>query len=326
MTARSSTSLAASLASRVKAERRRYRKRLERGQREFSEKAVHDLRVETRRLLALLDVLLALKFPGPLKKIRKDFKKRLDAFDELRDTHVQLLLLKPLRREFPEASELEALLGRRARRLTDKLRKEVHATKHAHLERRLTAVEEELRESAGKMAGEATRLAVLAAVREAFDRVVALRRRVRPDRAATIHRTRVAFKRFRYMCELLCPCLPELEAEDLGRMREYQAMMGNIQDIVALLAGVRRAVAEQEISGRAVGPLRRELLRRRGELIDIYLAAADRLFDFEPNASATKVRAPVVLSEGVIPPHLTESPTNQVMSNSGSTTIDDGNP
>jgi len=78
MAARSSTSLATSLADRVKAERRRYRKRLERGQQEFSEKAVHDLRVETRRLLALLDVLLALQFPGPIKKIRKVFKKRFD--------------------------------------------------------------------------------------------------------------------------------------------------------------------------------------------------------------------------------------------------------
>ena len=296
MAARSSTSLAALLASRVKAERRRYGKRLERGQREFSEKAVHDLRVETRRLLALLDVLLALHFPGPLRKIRKVFKKRLDAFDELRDTHVQLTLLKPLCREFPEARELDALLGRRAQRLTDELRKQVHATKHAHWERRLKTVEEELRGSAGKMAQEATRLAILAAVREAFAQVVALRQRIRPDRTATIHRTRVAFKRFRYMCELLCPYLPELKAEDLGRMREYQAMMGNIQDIVVLLAGVRRAVADKEISGRAVSDLRRELLRRRRELIDIYLAAADRLFDFEPNASATKVRAPLLLS------------------------------
>jgi len=287
MVARSSTSLATLLASRVKAERRRYRKRLELGQREFSKKAVHDLRVETRRLLALLDVLLALQSPGPLKKIRKVFKKRLDAFDELRDTHVQLTLLKPLCLEFPEARELDALLGRRERRLTDELRKEVHATKRAHWKRRLKIVEEELRDSAGKMA-EATRLAILATVGEAFDQVVALRRRIRPDRTATIHRTRVAFKRFRYMCELLGPYLSELKAEDLGRMREYQAMMGNIQDIVVLLAGVRRAVADKEISGRAVGPLRRELVRRRRELTDIYLAAADRLFEFEPNASAKR--------------------------------------
>jgi CHAD domain-containing protein len=312
MGARPSISLATLLASRVKAERRRYWKRLERGQREFSEKAVHDLRVETRRLLALLDVLLALQFPGPLRKIRKVFKKRFDAFDELRDTHVQLLLLKPLYQEFPKARELDVLVCQRAQRLTDKLRKEVRATKHADWERRLKTVEDELRGSAGKMAREATRLAILSAVDEAFDQVVTLSRRVRPDRTATIHRTRVAFKRFRYMCELLCPYLPELKVEDLGRMREYQAMMGNIQDIVVLLAGVRRAVADKEISGRAVGALRRELLRRRRELIDIYLAAADRLFDFEPNASGAPVRAPVALSEGVILPHLADSPTHQV--------------
>jgi hypothetical protein len=69
-------------------------------------------------------------------------------------------------------------------------------------------------------------------------------------------------------------------------MRDYQAMMGNIRDMEVLLAGVRGAVAAKEISGRAVGALRRELLRRRRELIDIYLAAADRLCEFEPNASA----------------------------------------
>ena len=118
--------------------------------------------------------------------------------------------------------------------------------------------------------------------------VVALRRRIRPDRMVTIHPTRVALKRFRYTCELLGPYLSELKAEHLGRMREYQAMMGNIQEIVVLLAGVRRAVADKEISGRAVGPLRRELVRRRHELTDIYLVAADRLFEFEPNALAKR--------------------------------------
>ncbi len=290
MAARSSASFAASLANRVKAERRRYRKRLERCQRKFSESAVHDLRIETRRLLAMLDLLRALHFPGPLRKIRKVFKKRLDAFDELRDTHVQLSLLKPLWRQFTEARELETLLCRRERRLTGDLCQGVHATKQARLERRLKTVEKQLRGLAHKMPREVARLAILAALREAFDRVVELRRRIHPNRTATIHRTRVAFKRFRYMCELLHPYLPGLKAKDLGRMRDYQAMMGNIQDIEVLLGDMRRSVADKEISGRVVGPLRRELLRRRRELIDIYLAAGDRLFEFEPNTSAALAR------------------------------------
>ena len=72
-------------------------------------------------------------------------------------------------------------------------------------------------------------------------------------------------------------------------MRDYQAMMGNIQDIAVMLVGVRRAVVDEAISARAVAPLRRELLLRRRELIDIYLAAADRLSDFKPNPSAAPV-------------------------------------
>ena len=291
MAARSAASLAASLAFRLKAERRRYRKRLERCQRKFSESAVHDLRIETRRLLALLDLLRALHGPGPLRKTRKVFKQRLDAFDELRDTHVQLSLLKPLRCQFPAARELEARLCRRELRLADELHREVWATKPARSERRLKTVEKELREVSARMPRAAARRAVLAALRKAFHRVVLLRRRIHPKRPATIHRTRVAFKRFRYLCELLRSYLPGLKVEGLGRMRDYQAMMGNIQDIEVLLAGVRGAVADKEISGRAVGPLRQELLRRRRELINIYLAAANRLYDFEPNAKCSEIQS-----------------------------------
>ena len=293
MTARASTSLAASLANCVKAERRRYRKRLERCQRKFSESAVHDLRIQTRRLLALLELLGALHSPGPLKKIRKVLKQRLDAFDELRDTHVQMSLLSELDPRFPEPCDLDALLCRRERRLTDELHQGVLATKQARLERRLKTVEKKFRESAGQIPREEARLAIRAVLREAYDRVVTLRRRIRPNRAATVHRTRVAFKRFRYMSELLRPYLPGLKAKDLDRMRDYQTMMGNLQDMEVLLASLRRAVADKEISGRAVGPLRRELQRRRRELMDTYLAAADRLFDFEKSVFAAAASRPL---------------------------------
>ena len=292
MAACPSISLVASLANRVKAMRRRYRKRLKHCQRKFSKSAVHDLRVETRRLLAMFDVLRVLRLPGPLGKMRKVFKQRLDAFDELRDTHVQLSLLRPLCRQFPGAREPHALLCQRERWLTDELRQGVHEALKAHLERRLKTLEKNLRKSTAKMPSAAARLAILVALREAFDRVVALRRRIRPNRAATIHRTRVAFKSFRYMCEWLRPYLPGLKAEELGRMREYQAMMGTIQDLEVLLAAVRGAVTDKEISGRAVGPLRRELLRRRRERIDIYLAAADRLFEFKPDVLAAQASRP----------------------------------
>lgn len=284
MAARSTTSLAASLAERVKLERRCYRKQLKRCRRKFSEHAVHDLRIETRRLLALLDLLRALHLPGPIRKVRKIFKQQLDAFDGLRDTQVQLSLLRPLMRQFPEGRELKKRLCRHERRLSNELRAGVHATKSGRLERRLKSVEKQLRAAADELPPEAVRLAILAEVRAAFERVVALRGRIQQNRPATIHRTRVAFKRFRYLCELLRPALPELNDEKLARMHDYQTMMGDIQDAKVLLASMRRAITDREINVLAVGPLQRELRRRQRKLVDGYLAVADRLSDFEPRA------------------------------------------
>ena len=208
---------------------------------------------------------------------------------------MQLALLQPLWRQFSDARWLDILLSRRAHRLTNELRQGLHATKQARLERRLKNLEQELRALAGAVNGGLARAAVLAALRESFDKVAALRRKISPNRTATIHRARVAFKRFRYMCESLHPHLPGIRKENLDRMREYQTMMGNIQDIEVLLAGVRRAVEDKEIAARDVGPLRRELLRRRRELIGNYLAAADTLFHFAPNTLAPPARRPATL-------------------------------
>jgi CHAD domain-containing protein len=285
MAAHSSTLSATSLANRVKAMRCRYQKRLDRCQRRFSESAVHDLRTDTRRLLAMLDVVAALCFPGPLRKLRKALKKRLDAFDELRDIHVQLSLLKPLWRPFPEARELHGRLSRRERRVAEELHQRIHAMRHSGLGQRLKYIEKQLRRSGIPMPPDAAQLVIRAVLSAAFDRAEAFRRRIRPNRTATIHRTRVAFKRFRYTSEFLRPYLPEMKALHPGRMRNYQKMMGDIQDLEVAIAGVRGAVADGEVGARAVGPLRQELLRRQRELIDVYLAAADRLFEFAPNFS-----------------------------------------
>jgi hypothetical protein len=129
--------LATHLADSVRLARGCYRKRLARCQKKFSEKAVHALRTETRRILALLGLLEDLRPGEPLKKLRKTFKKRLDAFDDLRDTHVQLVLLKPLWCDFPEARELKKRLCKCEKRLVSELSREIQTTKSGKLNRHL---------------------------------------------------------------------------------------------------------------------------------------------------------------------------------------------
>jgi CHAD domain-containing protein len=282
--------LTAHLTGSVRAMRRRYRKRLDRCQKKFSETSVHELRIETRRMLALVDLLRALHAAGPRKKIRKVFKQRLDSFDELRDTHVQLRLLKPLWREFPEARGFDLWLRRREKRLIVELRHAIKATKQLRVEQRLKDVEKGLRKSGCAEGLPMSKAQAAAALQAAFAGVIELHQRVRRSDTTTIHRMRVAFKRFRYMSELLQPLFPRLITKQLRQMQAYQALMGDIQDLEVLLAGLAQAVARQHLAAVDARGLRSELQRRRDRLIDLFMAEVDKLLEFHPERLTRRTR------------------------------------
>ena len=201
--------LARHLAESVRAARRRYRKRLGRCQDKFSENAVHELRIETRRILALLDLLDALHFADPLKKVRKTFKKRLAAFGDLRDTQVQLVLLKQLWKEFPEARPLKEHLVKCEKRLVSELSREINTIGSNRLNQELKKFEKSLNHSGDIPARSRSKGLAQMVLGGAFRRVIIFRRRIRRNNPASIHRTRVAFKRFRYTAELLQSFLPQ---------------------------------------------------------------------------------------------------------------------
>jgi CHAD domain-containing protein len=170
----------------------------------------------------------------------------------------------------------------RERELIGRLRRKIKRTRQARLQKRLKALEKEL--PRGQRAGSdstANRL-VLAAVSDNFATVVALRQSIRRRVPQTIHRARVAFKRFRYMCELLSPILPGATKPVLDRMRDYQTRMGEIQDNEVLLAAFQSAIEQEGAPVAIAGGVRAALLRRRRCLIESYLATADELFDFDP--------------------------------------------
>lgn len=108
--------------------------------REFSEEAVHDLRVATRRLLAVLDLLRALD-PNPrIQKIRRALKNQLDEFDDLRDVQVMLVDASEAVSNFPELKPFEKTLQEREKRLLRKARKQIKQSKSSELEKRVEKI------------------------------------------------------------------------------------------------------------------------------------------------------------------------------------------
>jgi CHAD domain-containing protein len=279
--------LAVHLARRGRVLRRRYRKRLEACQEKFSERAVHALRIDTRRLLALLDLLDTLGGRGQVNKLRKTFKRRLDIFDELRDTQVHRRLLKPLKGDHLGARRVLKLLRRDEARLISRLRDSTRSLSCGRLNRRLKKLESVLGQAGGRARPTPeAREGAARALREAFDRVRLLRKRVRSNNTATIHRMRVAFKQFRYRCELLLPVCPWLPAERLEEMRDFQMAAGEIQDLEILLARLARLAREMRIEPAATQTLRSELSRRRRQAIASFLARVDDLDRFRPDPPA----------------------------------------
>jgi len=280
----------------LKSQWRIYRKEFKRCQKKFSDDAVHEVRIAIRRLLASLGLLGSVLPPGHLQLAGRALKKRLQIFARLRDTHAQSLYVKELRREFPAARRYHAALDRRERRLIKRVRRRLPRAKDKRLAEDISVLKGQLRTIARDRAHEAGRMvAVMAALRAAFVEVTKRRRAILADDTTTIHRTRIAFKKFRYMTEALRPLLPGVTLRTLNAMRDYQTRMGDIQDIEVLLAALDKFIAKQGDETRTWTDLRAELLRRRASLVRRFLASAGRLDEFSSFQPSRVVRRRAVL-------------------------------
>ena len=272
---------------------KRYRRSLKRCQRKFSEKAVHASRVETRRLLSLVELLNVFLGQRHLKRTRRILKRHLDAFDPLRDTQVQLLVLAKQRRQFPETKPFcQKLAGREERCLKAAVRR----IKRVKL-RPLQKVFRRLARQLARVGGNAVqrtrhRTAVMNAVHDAFAKTLELQRAMDPGAAATIHRTRIAFKKFRYMVEALQPLFAEITPARVAAMQDYQSMMGEVQDTEVFLARLDKHTRGHEARAKALARFRRWLLLQHTAQITCCLKHADHLLTFWPLKDGAAVTPP----------------------------------
>ena len=280
------------LSASLKAQWKRCRKELKRCRRHCSEEAVHDLRVETRRLLSAVELVGAFIRDDRLKKGRKLLKQHLDTFADLRDAQVQCLSAARLAPRSAAAALFHSSLVRRRQRAARKAQRRLRRLAPARLGRLLEHFRDALRERRKQGRGEHDCAAVLRAVGRAFD--VTARRRERLDPADTdpIHRTRIAFKKFRYMVEALAPLLPGVNASRLRAMHNYQGMMGRIQDAEVLLRSYDDFRKDEDLDSPSSRAFRTQLERQRRRLIQFYLRRADQLSRFWPLSAALTAKAP----------------------------------
>jgi len=260
-----------------------YRERLDACREEPSEEAVHELRVAIRRLLSQF-VLLGRVIPDRQpQKARRILKRQLQSLGKLRDTTVQRVFIEKQLTKFPELSVLRIRLGRRERKLTKTASRQVNHFKTNKLEKWLRVIITRLT-SDSKDAARRDRLTALALRRteEAFAETIALRRLIDFSDSRTIHRTRIAFKRFRYSVESLRFELTGLAKRDLRKLAYYQRRMGIIQDIEVIQASVADFMQQHDGVRGLMVPFCGYLRRRRSSALRAFRASVDQLSSFWP--------------------------------------------
>jgi len=198
-----------------------------------SEKAVHDLRVAIRRILAWIGVLDALRGPG---RRRREARLRLEALmsplGKLRDAHVKRDRIRTIVPKGDEPSFLYAVQV-----ASDILRWEARVRNLLG-----TPSTRRLKVPLPRPAGGSRGRFGIAAPAEKFlgklERgfLKHLEAALDPTRPEALHRMRLAFKKYRYAAEVLLPLFPKATEKTAKRLHDFQTLLGTIHDCDVVLA------------------------------------------------------------------------------------------
>ncbi|MBE0605093.1 MAG: CHAD domain-containing protein [Deltaproteobacteria bacterium] len=207
-----------------------------------SDEAVHDLRVAIRRVLAWIDVRVALIGPhGRLSGHALSLKTLMSPLGKLRDAHVKRDWIRSV---VPDGDEPSYLYSVQV--ASDILRWEARVRKRLGTESTRRLRISFPRGAAGP--GGTLEAAILApALLRRLEREVTkhLYAALDPAPPEALHRMRLAFKKYRYAAEVLLPLFPDATEETAERLHSFQTLLGTIHDcdvILAEAAAFRRGI------------------------------------------------------------------------------------
>jgi len=250
---------------------RKYRKDFARCRRRPSEDAVHDLRVESRRLLATLDALGSLVPRRTVQAARRAIKKRTRGLGSLRDVQVQRTAVHDLSQQVPVLSGLDTLLARDERRRTSKTVRRLKRHAGGDVADAILALRHALRAPAPRSSAAAAGRPLVPALAAACEAVEDRFAAIDPEQPATIHLARKELRRFRYLAEVFEPVVAAITQRYLDHLQSVQGDMGHIQDATVLNATVDRYLNKHATAADEAEPTRDILDRRRAALIEKFL-------------------------------------------------------
>ncbi|HXD11227.1 MAG TPA: CHAD domain-containing protein, partial [Anaerolineales bacterium] len=225
----------------------------------------------TRRLLAAMDILRALDPHPRIQKTRRVLKNQLDSLDDLRNVQVMLADISVAAANFPELESFESHLVAREKKLLRKAHKALNRFQVSDLKKQIGRTRTSLEEKA-QAQGFSEHL--LPELDKAYSKAMQAFGQMDASQPASIHRLRIAFKKFRYMVEIANPILAAYPEANLRQMHEYQSKMGDVQDAEVFLQALAD-FAKQSASAITLEPARAFFELQLKEMINAFMTGKD---------------------------------------------------
>ena len=233
-----------------------------------SEKAIHDLRVNTRRLIAILELAKAVSGDGEIAKLQRRFKKVLKRMGPLRDTQVLLVNLSRIQQR-GLVSDFKKTLEQKERREIDGIRDKLRRGRKQKLSKAVEDVRVGFSDLEAKLGREK--------VHRSIDRVLSSRRnellkaerrfhQSQPISEDLLHAMRIALKKFRYVIEAAQPLLDDSARQRAKEMHAFQQLIGESRDVELLRTALEKW-ANKRGKVIAVAPALDRLQQKRDSLL-----------------------------------------------------------
>lgn len=256
--------------------------------------AVHDFRVASRRLVAALDLALAVADDRRIQTIRREVKSRFSDLGRLRDMEVEGRLAGQFQEDHPELAVFTRWLSRRRTRAWKELRGDIEGNRFDGMRARTNGLAGRVRRNLSDVSRAKIQKRIMKVVRKRLTRAGDALNALAIDRPETFHQLRIAIKRVRYVLEPLAEMDTEGARAWAGFLlpcRDLQDRLGLIQDLDVLRGDVEsRAKLSPELAAAAGAIAERrdreaaDFLSRRGAVASVLAAMWEQL----PSRKAAK--------------------------------------
>jgi len=221
-------------------------------------RAVHDLRVQCRRLLALLELVRHVTGTphGARHRLRDAVRRALDDLSPLRDAQVQRRRVAHAR-PGPGIDELVQYLRRRVTRQERRTSRGLHDADRPRVLDAAARVREAMASRKQPISARERDLRIAAAVDAAAGEVRTRLGGLDKTRLRTVHGLRISLKRFRYTAEIAERLAPTMEIPVQATLRALQRRLGDVHDAEVLIERLDRfATKHPERAGSGIEALR----------------------------------------------------------------------